>query len=206
MSEVIWLGVLLGIGAALSVGPIFVTIVQEAACRGFSSSFRVILGSACADLVLLLPALAFTWVIQAVAGARFWVALIGSGYFLYLGYVAARDARRLWQTAARPAGNVGWSFWKGVIGNLANPLSWTFWLATGAPTMQRSYLAGGWPGLVLFTVVWFVVASGVEALVAYLVARSGRAVGHRGLALFTGGAAATFLILAATLAVTTLPA
>jgi hypothetical protein len=40
MGEVLWLGVLLGGGAALSVGPIFVTILQEAAARGFGASLR----------------------------------------------------------------------------------------------------------------------------------------------------------------------
>jgi threonine/homoserine/homoserine lactone efflux protein len=48
-----WLGMLLGVGAALSVGPIFVVIVQQAATSGFPASLRVILGSATADLVLL---------------------------------------------------------------------------------------------------------------------------------------------------------
>ena len=45
------------------------TIVQEAATRGFGASFRVILGSATADLLLLLPALAFSWLIAQVAAA-----------------------------------------------------------------------------------------------------------------------------------------
>ena len=40
---VLWLGMLLGMGAALSVGPIFVVIVQQAATSGFAASFRVIL-------------------------------------------------------------------------------------------------------------------------------------------------------------------
>jgi threonine/homoserine/homoserine lactone efflux protein len=50
---VLWLGMLLGVGAALSVGPIFVVIVQQAATSGFPASLRVIAGSATADLVLL---------------------------------------------------------------------------------------------------------------------------------------------------------
>ncbi|HYN16545.1 MAG TPA: hypothetical protein VEY96_00495, partial [Actinomycetes bacterium] len=64
--EVLWLGMLLGVGAALSVGPIFVVIIQQAATSGFGAAFRVILGSATADLVLLLPALAFAYIIQAL--------------------------------------------------------------------------------------------------------------------------------------------
>ncbi len=50
--EVLRLGMLLGVGAALSVGPIFVVIIQQAATSGFGAALRVILGSATAGLVL----------------------------------------------------------------------------------------------------------------------------------------------------------
>jgi len=62
--------------------------------------------------------------------------------------------------------------------------------------MVRAQEADGWMGLVLFTVTWFVVASGLEAVIAFVVARSGRRVGHRGQAVFTGISAVLFLGLA----------
>jgi threonine/homoserine/homoserine lactone efflux protein len=200
MGEILWLGVLLGGGAALSVGPIFVTILQEAATRGFGASFRVILGSATADLILLIPALAFAWIVAALADAAFWVGLAGSLFFLFLAGQAIRDARALWRLDA-PEPADGWAFGKGVLANLANPLTWTFWLATGTPTMLRARHLGGWGGLVLFTVIWFVVASGIEAVLALVVARSGRRLGGRGQAVLTGGSAVLFVVLAAILLV-----
>lgn len=202
MFEVVWLGVLLGVGAAFSVGPIFVTIIQEAATRGFGASFRVILGSATADLVLLIPALLFSWLIAQVAAAVFWVALVGAGFFVYFAVEAYRDARRLWRAEQQINPPNGWSFWKGVIGNLANPLTWTFWLATGTPTMLFAFNSSGWPGLLLFTLVWFVVASGLEALIALAVARSRRIIGSRGQALFTGFSSLMFFLIAGSLLVT----
>ncbi len=202
MFEVVWLGVLLGVGAAFSVGPIFVTIIQEAATRGFGASFRVILGSATADLVLLIPALLFSWLIAQVAAAVFWVALVGAGFFVYFAIEAYRDARRLWRAEQQINPPNGWSFWKGVIGNLANPLTWTFWLATGTPTMLFAFNSSGWPGLLLFTLVWFVVASGLEALIALAVARSRRIIGSRGQALFTGFSSLMFFLIAGSLLVT----
>ena len=36
VTEVLWLGILLGVGAALSVGPIFVVIIQQAATSGWT--------------------------------------------------------------------------------------------------------------------------------------------------------------------------
>jgi threonine/homoserine/homoserine lactone efflux protein len=180
MIEVLWLGTLLGAGAALSVGPIFVTILQTAATRGFGASLRVILGSATADLVLLIPALAFAWIISATAQASLWVGLAGAAVFLCLAAVAVRDARRLWRDQAPSPQAGSWAFWRGVIANLLNPLTWTFWLATGTPTMMQAEHLAGRPGLAAFTVSWFLVASGLEAVLALAVARSGRGLGTRG--------------------------
>src|SRR4029453_4575095 len=81
-----WLGMLLGMGAALSVGPIFVVIVQQAATSGFAASLRIILGSATADLLLLLPAFAFAWVIRSLERAALWVGAVGALFLLWLAW------------------------------------------------------------------------------------------------------------------------
>jgi threonine/homoserine/homoserine lactone efflux protein len=199
VTEVLWLGMLLGVGAALSVGPVFVVIVQQAATSGFPASFRVILGSATADLVLLVPALAFAWVIRSLERGALWVGAVGALFLLYLAWQAARDAAALWRQDRQLAVDGRWAFWKGVAGNLANPLTWTFWLATGTPAMLAAQRAGGAAGVVLFCATWFLVASGLEAVIALAVARSGRRVGARGQAWFTAVSAVAFLCLAATL-------
>jgi threonine/homoserine/homoserine lactone efflux protein len=173
--------------------------VQEAAARGFGASARVILGSATADLLLVAPALAASWLIAQVDALATYVALIGAAYFVYLAFEAVQDSRRLWRAASAPTGAGGWAFAKGVLGNLANPLSWSFWLATGTPTMLRAERAAGWPGLVAFTAVWFVVAMAVEAGIALVVVRTGRALGGRSLAAISAGSAGVFIVLAAVL-------
>jgi threonine/homoserine/homoserine lactone efflux protein len=199
VSEVVWLGALLGVGAALAVGPIFVVIVQQAATSGFPASFRVILGSATADLVLLVPALAFAWIIRALDRGALWVGLVGALFLLWLAWQAARDAVALWRSGRQLVVDGRWAFWKGVAGNLANPLTWTFWLATGTPAMLAAQRAAGAAGLAVFTVTWFLVASGLESVIALAVARSRRLVGARGQAWFTAASAAAFCGLAVTL-------
>jgi threonine/homoserine/homoserine lactone efflux protein len=199
VTEALWLGTLLGVGSALSVGPIFVVIVQQAATSGFGASFRVILGSATADLILLLPALAFAWVIRSLDRGALWVGAVGALFLCYLAFQAARDAVALWREHRRLATDGRWAFWKGVAGNLANPLTWTFWLATGTPAMLAARRAGGMAGLALFTATWFLVASGLEAVIALAVARSHRLVGSRGQAWLTAASAVAFLCLAVTL-------
>jgi threonine/homoserine/homoserine lactone efflux protein len=197
--EVLWLGLLLGVGAALSVGPIFVVIVQQAVTSGFPASLRVILGSATADLILLVPALAFAWIIRSLERGALWVGTVGALFLLYLAWQAARDALALWRENRQLLVDGRWAFWKGVAGNLANPLTWTFWLATGTPAMLAAQQAAGPAGLALFTATWFLVASGLEAVIALVVAHSGRRVGARGQAWFTAVSAVAFLGLAVTL-------
>ena len=65
--------------------------------------------------------------------------------------------------------------------------------------MLAAQRAGGTAGLVLFTAIWFLVASGLESVIARAVARSGRRVGPRGQAWLTGISAVAFVFLAATL-------
>lgn len=201
MYGVLLQGVIFGIGAALAVGPIFVTIIHEAATRGFMASFRVILGSATADLLLLLPALGMSWLIATVNSAAFWVGVFGTLFFIHLGITAGCDAWRLWRGSKLTHQPSGWSFSKGLLGNLLNPLTWLFWLGTGTPTMLQAYTEASWAGLGVFTITWFLVASGLEALIALAVVRSQQVVGVRGMAIFNGCAAMMFILLACELVV-----
>ena len=156
-------------------------------------------GSATADLVLLLPALAFAYIIRALDRGALWVGTVGALFLLYLAWQAARDAVALWRRDRRLEADGRWAFWKGVAGNLANPLTWTFWLATGTPAMLAAQQAGGPAGVALFCATWFLVASGLEAVIALAVARSGRLVGPRGQAWFTAASAVAFVCFAVTL-------
>src|SRR5579859_1844067 len=113
MRDVFLPGVLLGISAAFAVGPIFVTIIHEAATRGWMASFRVILGSATADLLLVAPALLMSWLIASISSAAYWISCGGAGLLIVLGIGAGRDAWRLWHGHAMPPPAAGWSFWKG---------------------------------------------------------------------------------------------
>ena len=137
MSEVIWLAVLFGGGAALSVGPVFVAILRESVAHGFGAGLRVIMGAATADVVVALPALAFTGVVASITRATGWISLAGAVFLTYLAIMAVRDARRRWR-GVPPAGGDGWGFATGLLANLTNPLSWIFWMSTGTPTMLRA--------------------------------------------------------------------
>ena len=196
IGQIFWPAFVLGAAAALSVGPIFVTILQSAATSGFPAGMRVIMGSALADLILVVPALAFTWLVASLARAALWTGLAGAVFLCFLAVQAARESRRLWRREAMITPVTGWALRKGLLGNLTSPATWSFWIAVGTPTMLHAEQAGGTGGLALFLVTWFVTALGIEAGLALAVARSRHRVGPRGLAVLNAGAAAFFVVLA----------
>ncbi len=199
MAQIFWLALALGAAAALSVGPVFVTILQSAATSGFPAGLRVIMGSALADSILVIPALAFTWLVAAIARAALWLSLAGAVFLCVLAAQAAREARRLWMREATITPVAGWALRKGLLGNLASPATWSFWIAVGTPTMLHAERTGGPAGLALFLATWFAAAAGIEAVLAVVVARSRHLVGPRGLAVLNAGAAVFFLLVAVAL-------
>jgi threonine/homoserine/homoserine lactone efflux protein len=196
IGQIVWPALVLGAAAALAVGPIFVTILQSAVTGGFPAGIRVIMGSALADLMLVVPALAFTWLVAGLARAALWTGLIGAVFLAALAVQAARESRRLWRRERVIAPVTGWALGKGLLGNLTSPATWSFWIAVGTPTMLHAERAGGAAGLMLFLVTWFATALGIEAALALAVARSRHRVGPRGLAVLNAGAAALFVMLA----------
>lgn len=199
IGQIVWPALALGAAAALSVGPVFVTILQQAATGGFRAGLRVIWGSALADLMLVIPALAFTWLVAGLARASLWTGLLGACFLGFLAVQAGREARRLWRREATLSPVAGWALRKGLLGNLSSPATWSFWIAVGTPAMLHAQQAGGTGGLAGFLAVWFAAAIAIEAGLALAVAKSRHRVGSRGLAVLNLGAAASFLVLAALL-------
>ncbi|HEY8601517.1 MAG TPA: LysE family transporter [Thermomicrobiales bacterium] len=198
MLELAWLGIALGASAALAIGPIFAAIVHESIARGFGAGLRVSLGASVVDLAFLVPALLFAQALDLMSNAAFWIGLLGALVFLHRSGVAFRDAHRFWRATSAGSRSAGSSFYLGIVGNLMNPLTWGFWLATGVPALLRARQIGAWGGVALLVIIWFGTLLILEVLLALLVTRTGRALGGRGQACCSVGVALLFLALAGT--------
>lgn len=205
MAEVLWLGIALGVGQALAVGPVFLAIVQQSMARGAGAGCRVVLGSTTCDAVLLLPGLLFAGLIAGIGGLAPWLGGLGALCFVYLGQAAGRDAHRLWRSGERRGGGMLGPFWQGIVSSLANPIAWTIWIAAVAPALLHAQGVGGYAGLAIFVVAWFSAASAVQAVVAFVAARGAGLIGARGQACVCAVAALLFFGLAGQLAATALP-
>jgi threonine/homoserine/homoserine lactone efflux protein len=205
MAEALWLGIALGIGQALAVGPVFLAIVQQSVARGVGSGCRVILGATACDVLLLLPALLFAGALGRNGSLAPWLGGLGALCFVYLGQAAGRDAHRLWRGGGPRSGRALGPFWQGLVGSLANPLAWTVWVAAVAPAILHVQQVGGVTGLVLFLVAWFGATAGAELLIALASARGAKLVGARGQACVCAVAALLFFGLAGQLVANSLP-
>ena len=205
MIEVLWLGMALGIGQALAVGPVFLTIVQQSAARGMGAGCRVILGTTLCDALLLLPVLLFAEMIGGLGAIAPWLSGLGAFCFIYLGQAAGRDAHGLWRGGSPRSGGTLGPFWQGLVSTLANPVAWALWLAAVAPSLLHAQRIGGRGGLVLFVVAWFAAAVAAQAVVALAAARGAGLLGARGQACVSAVAALLFFGLAGQLMTTSLP-
>lgn len=196
MVELVWLGFALGAGAALAIGPIFIAIVRESTARGFRAGCGVIYGATAVDAVLLLPLLVGAGALALTPELPPWLGVVGAPCLLYLALASGRDARSLWRGGAVAAASSTQSFRQGVAGSLASPLSWALWLGANLPALLYAQGRGGWGGVTLFVVAWFGATMVLEMVLALVAARAGRALGGRGQACLSAGAAGCYLALA----------
>ena len=204
MIEVTLLGLALGAGEALAIGPLFIAIIHEAAARGFRAGWAVILGATATDAIFLPLLLLGAGILAATPGLLPWLSMVGVAGLLYLGIAAGRDARRLWRGIPHPVTGVARSFRRGILVTLTSPLGWVLWLGADLPALMHSREVGGLGGLALFVVAWFGASVALEAALAFGAARTGRALGGQGRACLSAGSAGIYFVLAATTLATTI--
>lgn len=166
--EVLYLGsgILLGLTAGLSPGPLLALVISETLKHSLREGIKVALSPLITDLPIVL----FTvWVLSRLAdlkpvlGA---VSLCGAMFLFYLGYesITTRDIPQTMQEV-KPQ-----SLKKGVITNFLNPHPYMFWFAVGAPMLLKASQVSTLSG-VLFISGFYIFILGSKILVAAVVER-----------------------------------
>ena len=163
-------GVVLGLGAAMPIGPINIEIIRRGLTRGFAPAFALGLGACSADMVYLsLVLLGLTrWAGHPAVQTAVWLA--GGGLLIYLAILAAKAARRGQFVSGEPkrGGTSGpRSYLTGLAMTLTNPMTIVFWTTVSAMLSGRGFawnsygmsLAGVFTG----TAGWVVSISSLSA-------------------------------------------
>ena len=107
----------------LTPGPMVAYVIATTLSRGLRHGFVAVAGSTLASAIQLsVVAFGLAWILNAAAGAFFWLKWIGVAYLLFLAVRALRapepDIDAELQAASTSEGR---TFWEGFLVNLTNP-------------------------------------------------------------------------------------
>ena len=172
-------GVLLGLGAAVPIGPVNVQIARQALRRGFFAGFALGCGAVTVDVFY---AVLTSVGVQQVAQSRVVMWTLRIGGIALLTYLAAscfRGEREAWRAdlvtsgagpATNPGAGPGRAYVTGVLMTLPNPMTLAFWfvavpaLAGPVASQGEGELPVTCVGVFLGTLAWVVFFAGVLAL------------------------------------------
>ncbi len=160
-------GLILGLTAGLSPGPLLTLVVSETFQHGFPAGARIALAPIITDAPIVLVTLLVATQLSNVDHVLGVISLIGGCYVLYIAYESSRQKERedrQWQPGHR-------SLAKGVLANALSPHPYLFWLTIGAPTVAKSINAGI-VAPVLFIGCFYLSLVGSKILLAVLVGKS----------------------------------
>jgi threonine/homoserine/homoserine lactone efflux protein len=165
--EAVAIGLLFGLSAGFSPGPLLTLVVAQTLEHGVREGVKVAVTPILTDLPILAAAgLAAAWVarLEPVLG---WVSLAGAAVVAYLGVSSLRTRPLAVEAGAGPPRSLA----RGMVVNALSPHPYLFWATVGVPTMARTAAAAGVWAAAAFAATFLVALSGAKVLLAVLVGR-----------------------------------
>lgn len=167
MGYYLTLGIILGVSAGFSPGPLLTLVITETLEHGIGSGIKV----AVAPLITDLPIIAFTFLLltqlSGVNNVLGVISLVGGCYVLYMGFESLRLNGP--DTSQVKTGSASLS--RGVLTNALSPHPYLFWLSVGVPTVMKS-LGASIVAPFLFMGGFYLFLVGSKMLLAILVGKS----------------------------------
>lgn len=166
-------GVVLGLSAGFSPGPLQALVLSQTLLYGTREGIKVALAPLLTDCPIIVLSLFVLAGVNSPAGLGL-ISLCGGMFVLYLAYRNLRTAG----SAVTVQGTAPRSFLQGALVNALSPHPYLFWLTVGAPTMRRAWtesaLVAG-----LFVAGFYGCLVGSKVLLAILAGRSRHALSDR---------------------------
>lgn len=160
-------GVVLGLSAGFSPGPLFALVLSHTIRHGVREGIRIAVAPLLTDLPIILVS---TFLLTKVAGSRAplgVISLLGGFFLLYMSHETWTARRQEPDTNAAGAK----SLWKGVITNALSPHPYLFWLTVGVPMIIRGWESGP-SAAAAFVAGFYGCLVGSKVFLAALTARS----------------------------------
>lgn len=160
-------GLVLGLSAGFSPGPLLMLVISETLHHGTKSGVRVALSPIITDLPIIAATLLLLANLSGYHGILGVVSLAGGLFVLYTGYESLRIRPvRLDLPRERPK-----SLRKGVLTNFLSPHPYLFWITVGAPLLTKS-LNIGFAAFFSFIGSFYLSLIGAKIILAVAVGRS----------------------------------
>ncbi|MHC1725236.1 MAG: LysE family translocator [Syntrophobacteraceae bacterium] len=167
MTELWTTGVILGLSAGISPGPLLTLVITETLQHGVRSGVKVALAPIVTDTPIILLTLLLLAKLSGFGSILGGISIAGGFFLLFMAYESLSVKK------IGPVGDPGRpkSLAKGVLANLLNPNPYLFWVSVGGPLMAKS-MREGVMGPLLFLGGFYLCLVGSKVLLAVLVGRS----------------------------------
>lgn len=167
MTEFLFLGVVLGLSAGLSPGPLQTLVMAETLRFGVRAGIKVALSPVITDLPIIFLTLYIFRNVIGLADMLGLISMLGGLLVLMMGIDGLRSSPFNVGLGQAPSNSLA----KGTLANLLNPHPYLFWIGVGAPLMTRAWDLGALI-LITFLLSFYLMLVGSKIVLAVLVGKS----------------------------------
>jgi len=188
-------GLVLGLSAGITPGPLSVLVLTQSLRHGAVEGIKVAIAPILTDLPIVALCLVLAGSVAQVGGVLAALSVLGAIYLIYLAYESMK---------ARPLELEGSEFEprslrRGALVNVLNPHPYLFWLTVGAPIVVRGFGQGGVARASAFIAPFYLMLVGSKVVMALLAGTTGRALPPRAYVFVVRGLGVLLLVFAAAL-------
>lgn len=165
MLNFIVIGMILGMSAGFSPGPLFVLLVSESLQNGMKSGIKIALAPLITDLPIIFLTLFLSAKLSGLHSVLGVISIIGGLFVMYLGV-----QRLLTKGVELRLGAEANSLTKGITVNALSPHPYLFWFGVGAPLLAKAMTQDIFVAL-SFLGSFYVLLLGSMVLLALLIGR-----------------------------------
>lgn len=159
-------GILLGLSAGLSPGPMLTLVISQTLRHGIREGVKVAFAPLLTDTPIVIACLLFLSVFSNMKPALGVISVFGGIYLFYLGLTSIRFKAVDHQEETKPK-----SLRKGLMVNFLNPSPYMFWTSIGGPLVLKAS-ATSLVSALAFIVPFYVLLVGSKIAVAIISGRS----------------------------------
>ncbi len=165
MLEYLTIGLILGVSAGFSPGPLTALIISETLMYGFKAGIRVCFAPIFTDVIIVPTVIIFLSVFKNSPIIPI-ISFLGAIYIFKLGYKNLKFDGSIKLNLQETR-----SLQKGIITNFLSPNPYIFWMTIGGPIFLKGNQAIGYGGYI-FIATFYIIMISVKILISTLTARS----------------------------------